>query len=100
MSSRSTAWFASSRRRPGTTSWWTSCSACTSTTCPRPSDTYKGSGGDLRFLRIVYRAHVVGGELRHETDGTTDEARWVPLDEVADLDRVDLVDIGIGMLGA
>jgi 8-oxo-dGTP diphosphatase len=41
---------------------------------------------------------VVGGSLRHEADGTTDEARWVPLAEVADLDRVDLVDIGLGML--
>ena len=58
----------------------------------------KGNGGPLRLLRIVYRAHVVGGELRHEADGTTDEARWVPLSEVADLDRVDLVDIGLAML--
>ncbi len=55
-------------------------------------------GGDLRLVRVIYRAHVIGGQLRHETDGTTDETRWVPLDEVADLDRVDLVDIGLGML--
>jgi 8-oxo-dGTP pyrophosphatase MutT (NUDIX family) len=54
--------------------------------------------GDLRLVRIVYRAHVVGGFLRHEADGTTDEARWVPLAQVADLDRVDLVDIGLAML--
>jgi 8-oxo-dGTP diphosphatase len=58
----------------------------------------KGNGGPLRLLRIVYGAHVVGGELRHEAHGTTDEARWVPLCEVADLDRVDLVDIGLAML--
>ena len=64
---------------------------------PEPERRLRGNG-DLRFLRIVYRAHVVGGELRHETDGTTDEARWVPLDEVAGLDRVGLVDVGIGML--
>jgi ADP-ribose pyrophosphatase YjhB (NUDIX family) len=55
--------------------------------------------GPLRLVRIVYRAHVVGGQLRHEAAGTTDETRWVPLDEVADLDRVDLVDIGLEMLG-
>ena len=67
---------------------------------PEAERRLQGNGGDLRFLRIVYRAHVVGGELRHETDGTTDEARWVPLDEVADLDRVDLVDVGLGMLAA
>jgi len=64
---------------------------------PEPERRLKGNG-DLRFLRIVYRAHVVAGELRHETDGTTDEARWVPLDEVADLERVSLVDVGLGML--
>ena len=49
---------------------------------PEPERINKGNG-DLRFLRLVYRAHVVGGELRAETDGTTDEARWVPIDEVA-----------------
>lgn len=64
---------------------------------PEPERINKGNG-DLRFLRIVYRAHVVGGELRHEVDGTTDEARWVPLDEVPDLPRVSLVDIGLAML--
>ncbi|MEO6511647.1 MAG: NUDIX hydrolase [Nocardioides sp.] len=62
-----------------------------------PERINKGNG-DLRFVRLVYRAHVVGGELRHEQDGTTDEARWVPLDDVADLPRVSLVDIGLGML--
>jgi 8-oxo-dGTP pyrophosphatase MutT (NUDIX family) len=53
--------------------------------------------GDLRLVRVIFRAHIVSGDLRHEADGTTDEARWVPLDEVADLDRVDLVDIGLAM---
>jgi 8-oxo-dGTP pyrophosphatase MutT (NUDIX family) len=54
--------------------------------------------GPLRIVRIVYRAHVVGGSLRHEADGTTDEARWVRIAEVADLVHVDLVDIGLRML--
>lgn len=63
---------------------------------PEPERRLKGNG-DLRFLRIVYRAHVVGGELRHETDGTTDEARWVPLDDVVGLDRVRLVDTALAM---
>ena len=51
----------------------------------------------MKAVRVVYEARVVGGELTPEVDGTTDEARWVPLDEVADLPRVSLVDIGIGM---
>ena len=57
-----------------------------------------GGLGPLRLVRIVYSAHVVGGSLRHESGGTTDEARWVPMDEVTDLERVDLVDIGLAML--
>lgn len=49
----------------------------------------------LHALRLVYRARVVGGELRCEVDGSTDDVRWVPVDEVATLRRVDLVDAGL-----
>ncbi len=55
--------------------------------------------GDLRLLRVIYRGHVVGGELTHESDGTTDETRWVPLADVPDLDTVDLVGVALAMLG-
>jgi 8-oxo-dGTP diphosphatase len=51
----------------------------------------------LKALRLVFEAEVVGGELTREVDGTTDEARWFPLDEVAGLPRVPLVDIAIGL---
>jgi 8-oxo-dGTP diphosphatase len=51
----------------------------------------------LKAVRVVYEARVVGGELTREVDGTTDEARWIPLDEVADLPRVGLVDIALGL---
>jgi 8-oxo-dGTP diphosphatase len=51
----------------------------------------------LKSVRVVFSARVTGGELRHEVDGTTDEARWIALDEVAGLDRVSLVDIALGM---
>lgn len=56
-------------------------------------------GPDLHALRVLYRAHVVGGELTHEVDGSTDEAAWVPLDSVDDLDRVDLVDVARRLAG-
>jgi len=52
----------------------------------------------LHGLRIVYRAEVVGGELTNEADGSTDEARWVRLAEVAKLDTVPLVEIAVRML--
>lgn len=32
--------------------------------------------GDAHGIRIVYRAHVVGGELRDEIGGSTDRAAW------------------------
>ena len=52
----------------------------------------------LRSVRILYAAEVVGGELTFEVDGTTDEARWVPLAEVPELNRVALVDVALGLL--
>jgi 8-oxo-dGTP diphosphatase len=47
----------------------------------------------MQGIRIVYRAHVVGGELTVEQDGSTDDARWFTSDEVDALDRVELVDV-------
>ena len=57
------------------------------------------SDGPLHWLRIIYRAHVVGGELRDEVDGSTDAAAWFTLDEVAGLPRVELVDVGLRLAG-
>lgn len=58
---------------------------------PRP----RGEFADFHGLRIVYEGLITAGELRNETDGSTDLAAWHPLDGVAHLDRVELVDIGI-----
>lgn len=61
----------------------------------RPEDRLNGSGRPMHALRIVYRAHPVAGELVHELDGSTDEAAWVPLADVPELARVELVDTAI-----
>jgi 8-oxo-dGTP diphosphatase len=50
-------------------------------------------------IRVVFEAQVVGGELRNEVDGTTEEARWFPLDEVPGLARVELVDVALALAG-
>ncbi|MCM2577617.1 NUDIX hydrolase [Streptomyces meridianus] len=59
-------------------------------------DSYRSSpsvrGDDFHGLRIVYEVRVIGGELRHEIDGSTDLAAWIGLDEVSELERVGLVD--------
>jgi 8-oxo-dGTP diphosphatase len=53
---------------------------------------------DLRAVRVFYAARVVGGELAHERAGTTEEARWFPIAEIASLPRVSMVDTGLGLL--
>ena len=49
----------------------------------------------MRAVRVIFSARVVGGQFAQEVDGTTDEARWFALDEVAGLPQVGLVEIGL-----
>lgn len=46
-------------------------------------------------LRIIYSATVIGGELTHELDGSTDEARWFALDELDETPHVGLVSVAV-----
>ena len=59
----------------------------------------RASGVDrpLNAIRIVYRAHIISGELTNEIGGSSDEARWVPLTEIELLRSVDLVRIGLAL---
>jgi len=57
----------------------------------------EGTDRPMKAVRVVFAATVVGGELTHEVDGTTDEARWFPLSEVADLPRVSIVDLALDL---
>ncbi|GAB2743722.1 hypothetical protein GCM10027072_44710 [Streptomyces bullii] len=54
-----------------------------------------GAPADLHGLRLFYEARITGGELRYETDGSTDMAAWHDLAAVPDLDRAGLVDVGL-----
>ncbi|WP_353808162.1 NUDIX hydrolase [Agromyces sp. SYSU T00194] len=56
---------------------------------------HAGATAPLYALRVVYRATVTGGTLTNEVDGSSDEARWFPLEEVPELHRVSLVDVGL-----
>jgi 8-oxo-dGTP diphosphatase len=60
---------------------------------------YKPTGRPLKGVRVIYRAEIIGGALRNEVDGTTDEARWFGLDDVASLSRVTLVDRALELAG-
>lgn len=66
---------------------------------PAERRTLQRTDRPLKAVRTVFRATVTGGELTAEQDGSTDEARWFPLDEVGSLDRVSVVDIALGMAG-
>lgn len=65
-----------------------------------PERRMQGEPRMLHALRIIYRATLTGGSLRHEHGGSTDEAAWVPLQEVRALDRTELVDTGLRLLEA
>jgi 8-oxo-dGTP diphosphatase len=54
----------------------------------------------LYAMRVVYRATVLGGELRNEVGGSSDEAGWFPLAEVPNLKRVSLLDIALRLNAA
>jgi len=52
---------------------------------------------DHHGVRVVYEGRIVGGELRHEVNGSTDMAAWHDLDAVASLTRVRLVDTALAL---
>lgn len=60
-----------------------------------PAERRNTGQAPLYAMRVVYRAHVVGGVLRNEVGGSSDEARWVRLEEIPRLKRVSLLDIGL-----
>lgn len=57
----------------------------------------RGVAVPLHALRIVYRAHIVGGKLRYEQNGSTDRAEWFHVEHVQRLSRVKLVDVALRM---
>lgn len=62
-------------------------------------DVPEGHEPELHTIRIVYRATVKDGPLRHEVGGSSDEARWVPLREIKSLRTLSLVQTSLHMAG-
>ena len=59
-----------------------------------------GRARPFHALRLIYRAHVLSGELGVVLeDDSTDDARWVPLDELGSLRRASLVDVALRLVG-
>ncbi|WP_036507339.1 NUDIX hydrolase [Nocardioides sp. URHA0020] len=61
-----------------------------------PEERLDGAARWQKSVRVVFRAHVVGGDLTRELDGTTDEARWIPRADVPGLARITLVQRFVG----
>ncbi|MBH5334340.1 NUDIX hydrolase [Streptomyces pactum] len=52
---------------------------------------------DFHAVRVLYTAHITGGELRHETGGSTDRAAWFDLRRVPGLTRVSVIDAALAL---
>lgn len=50
------------------------------------------TGRPLQTVAVLYGAEVTGGELTHELEGTTSQAGWFDLDDLARLERTSRVD--------
>lgn len=62
-------------------------------------DVPEGVPPELHTIRIIYRATVNDGPLVNEKDGSSDEARWVPLAELKNLRTLALVNTALRMAG-
>ncbi|MEU8051089.1 NUDIX hydrolase [Micromonospora haikouensis] len=55
------------------------------------------TGGELHCVGIFYSIALAGGELRHETGGSTDMAAWVPISDVPHLERTVIIDTALDL---
>ncbi|WP_208317187.1 NUDIX hydrolase [Canibacter zhoujuaniae] len=62
-------------------------------------DTPVGVDPKLHTIRIVYRARVAEAPLVNEVGGSSDEARWVKLEDLGKMRTLSLVDTGLRMAG-
>ena len=54
---------------------------------------FENADSRVHSVRFFYRGAVTGGALRHEVDGSTDLAAWVPVIEAATLRQADIVSV-------
>lgn len=64
-----------------------------------PQERLDGRDRPFHALRVIYRAHVTGGTLTAELDGSSDEARWFPLAAVGEVPLLSLVPVGLDLAG-
>lgn len=62
-------------------------------------DVPEGHSPELHTIRIVYRATAGDGPLVNEVGGSSDEARWIPLNELGNYRTLSLVNTSLRMAG-
>ena len=60
----------------------------------RPARIMNGIECDYHGVRIVYRTEIIGGELRDETDESTDQAAWCARDDLEAMPLLELARVG------
>ena len=60
----------------------------------RPARAEDGIERDYHSVRVIYRTEIIGGELRDETEESTDRAAWCAREDVGAMPLV-----GLGRLG-
>jgi 8-oxo-dGTP diphosphatase len=63
------------------------------------ADPHDGVPTDFHAVRILYRVRIVGGALRAEVDGSSDDCAWIPRDALGSLPIVELVRTGARLAG-
>lgn len=53
---------------------------------------YSGDEHPMQTVAVTYRGTLLGGELRHETEGSTSQAAWFTREEISKLNRIERVD--------
>lgn len=49
----------------------------------------------LQAARVIYSGRVIGGELTHEADGSSEQAAWLPIDGPYPAPHAELLNIGL-----
>lgn len=59
------------------------------------SESVEYSGRLMQALRLIFRGRILGGELRYEIDGSTDQCAWFSHEEAQRLPLVGLARLGL-----
>ncbi|WP_256838757.1 NUDIX domain-containing protein [Ornithinimicrobium faecis] len=69
----------------------------TGTTIVATPDRAQRSERPMLLVQLVYAAEITSGHLTVELDGSTDDVRWVPLEELSSLPCAGVVDLALDL---